>query len=757
MAVLAGRGVLLQRLSQALKRSAYTPSPSCQCVKAVRRHAATAAATDAAVHKMRNIGIMAHIDAGKTTTTERMLYFSGATKYIGNVDDGNTQTDFLPEERDRGITIKAAAITFDWKSFQVNLIDTPGHVDFTLEVERALRVLDGAVTVFDGVRGVEAQTLTVWRQAAKHAVPCVAFVNKLDREGASLEHTVSMITSKLRTTPLVLHMPLGLGAEFTGLVDLVSMTRYVWDSDGMHAAPATADLLGNEMFQAALAARQSLCELLADKDDAFAEMFLNVDGDHTKVTDRQIKLTVRALTLRCAALPVLCGAARREKGIEPLLDAVVDFLPSPLERPPVQAMLPSGHGKSGAAKEVALPPNSDGPLCALCFKVTHDPHRGPLVFLRVYSGVLTNRATVQNCTRGTKERTTRILRVMADAHVEVPELVAGDIGAVVGWKDSYTGDTIVATDSKQLRGAKLKGIDIPQPVFTCSIECESTKDEPAFEHALACLVKEDPSLRVSTDEETKQRLLSGMGELHLDVTMSIMQSQFGVKARTGAVQVSYRERPTQDVRIVHRYDRTIGGKALSAEYTLRVDLAHGRDNITVDTEAAAGEEGAALATLPKDALLAAQQGLEAAASRGLLLSYPLIDCAITLEALSAPVDATLAFIASGAADALRAALRSADIELLQPVMDVQVVVPENDVGAVIADLGSSRNGNVTNVAGMDEGHSCISAEVPLKAMVGYSSALRSLTSGAGTFSLEFARYAPLSQAETQQLTTGGFR
>ncbi|ERE81610.1 ribosome-releasing factor 2 [Cricetulus griseus] len=586
------------------------------------------------VAKIRNIGIMAHIDAGKTTTTERILYYSGYTRSLGDVDDGDTVTDFMAQERERGITIQSAAVTFDWKGYRVNLIDTPGHVDFTLEVERCLRVLDGAVAVFDASAGVEAQTLTVWKQADKHKIPRICFLNKMDKTGASFNYAVESIREKLKVKPLLLQLPIGEARTFKGVIDVVNKEKLVWNSnsdDGkdFERKPLleTSDL---ELLKEAIEARNSLIEQVADLDDEFADLVLEEFSENFDlVPAEKLQTAIHRVTLAQAAVPVLCGSALKNKGVQPLLDAITMYLPSPEER------------------EYGFLQWYKGDLCALAFKVLHDKQRGPLVFLRIYSGTLTPQLAIHNINRNCTERMSRLLLPFADQHVEIPSLTAGNIALTVGLKQTATGDTIVSSKSSALAAARragrgekkpgknsetesllLAGVEIPEPVFFCTIEPPSVAKQPDLDHALERLQREDPSLKVRLDPDSGQTVLCGMGELHIEIIHDRIKREYGLDTYLGPLQVAYRETILNSVRATDTLDRTLGDKRhfVRAELEARpVEASSGMavieyaDCISVDLLQASRE--------------AIENAVHSACLQGPLLGSPVQDVAITLHSL----------------------------------------------------------------------------------------------------------------------------
>eukprot|EP00038_Savillea_parva_P004079 m.133803 g.133803 ORF g.133803 m.133803 type:complete len:837 (+) comp11366_c1_seq3:134-2644(+) len=757
--------------SSAVPVAAHRPAVGGAPGALVRRANATSSATSSAVTPtsidpgalVRNIGVMAHIDAGKTTTTERMLYHAGVMRTVGSVDDGTTQMDFLEEERDRGITIGSAVTTFAWRQHRINLVDTPGHVDFTIEVERSLRVLDGTVAVLDATAGVQAQTLTVWRQAMKHNIPAIGFVNKMDRDGADLERVATSVQDKLGLPPLLLQAPVftspGPNEVFSGVVDFINMKLHTWDGtedgaavescDGGYAStPLTHDTHG-PLIDVARVGRARLAESLADLDDDFAELMLADGADPETLPADSFLRTIRRLTLANACIPLLCGSARRTKGIQPLMDAVVDFLPSPLERPAITlegaARRPARskargttHGNdTSAAIRVELNPIRSESLCMLVFKVVFDPHRGPLSFVRVYSGVLRAKATLANSTQNVRERVTKLLIVHADHHTEVEEVEAGNIVAIAGLKHARTGDTLVGPKDVKTKDLRLHGIDFPEPVFSCSIEAESSADADALEEALVCMMREDPSVRVVHDNETGQLLLSGMGELHLDVVISRLRSHYRVECNPGPVRVAYRERPgLPSVSMSHELSRAIGGR----EQTATVDL-------TIERVDGLGKPEVELKSLTKgdpEFEFAVREGIIASCSRGVVNGFPIMDAVVTVTNMEFEPETSVGVVAQCAAEATRRALLQADVKILHPVMILEVTVDDKYVGDVLQDLGSERVASVLGVDLLTGTTRIIRTEAALSALLGYDGVLRRLTSGTATFTMEYARHAEMT-------------
>ncbi|KAJ3163480.1 Ribosome-releasing factor 2, mitochondrial [Geranomyces michiganensis] len=762
------------------------------------------------VDRIRNIGIIAHIDAGKTTTTERMLYYVGYTKRIGDVDQGSTVTDFLKPERERGITIASACIPFAWRNHRINLIDTPGHVDFTIEVERSMRVLDGALCVLDAVAGVEAQTETVWRQANRYKVPRIAFVNKMDRNGAGLVKTVKAMEARLTGwgRPLVCQWPVvrdgtstinGLGSGgpgFEGVVDLLTMEVLDWRQEQTGSVITRSHLTPDdpELYAQCLSAREALVEALSDIDERIVEIFLDVDGDHLQIPAAELRAALRRVTLNGKGIPVFCGASFRNIGVQPTLDAICDFLPSPADQPPPHAVSPSG-------KEVPCRLD-DKEVCALAFKVTHDPKRGALVFVRVYSGTLERGATLINPATGRKERATKLLQMYADDYEEIASISAGNIAAVSGLKETATGDTLLSSRDK--RGLILDTIAIPPPVFVRSCEPATSADERALGPALKALVREDPSVHVAYDDETGQTLISGMGELHLEITADRLEETHKVNCKMGKVNISYRETIDFDAlperKIVQHiaYNRETFGKRSKVDLTLEIQpletwdddqlvkaantkhtpggnqvvAALGRDQFAVfGTDIDDGPTNLSAYASRGELNSAVQEGLFGALGRGPLLGFPLTNLHVTCTniTLHGADESHPAALRAAAAACLREALAGAKknhILLLEPVMDVTVRVPEKYIGVVTKDVAGTRRGQVLSLGGgggggdNDSGVSpdedeyarrTVAATVPLAQLVGYASALRGLTAGTGDFSMELKGYGVVQQDRVEAI------
>ncbi|KAJ1946471.1 Ribosome-releasing factor 2, mitochondrial [Kickxella alabastrina] len=730
------------------------------------------------LHTVRNLGIIAHIDAGKTTTTERMLHYAGFTRTLGSVDSGDTVMDYLAAERERGITIQSAAITFGWQNHQLHLIDTPGHVDFTVEVERAMRVLDGAVAIVDAVAGVQAQTRTVWRQAQKYGIPRVVFINKMDRDGADWKKAVGDLETKLGARTLVLTVPdptAELDVKGSGSlrrwIDAVTLERMEFDlaADASGATLRRTTLCPDthpESFAEAVRARVCLVEALSEIDHEIVDAFLDVDGTHTLVPPESVRAAIRRVTLANKACPVLLGASFRNIGVQPLLDAIVHYLPSPKD---VAAPL----AKGADDRVAALEEGSDG-LVAFAFKVVVDRQRGPMVYVRVYRGTLDARMPLINATRNTAERAGRLLQMYADDTEEIPRIMRGHIGVILGLKQTRTGDTLVAQPKGKVRPAllQLHGIEVPPPVFFCSVEADSPQDERPLADALASLTLEDPSLHVSVDPETGQTLLQGMGELHLEVVRDRLVRDYRVNAGFGAMRVSYREMPGCRVERVFEYVREVAGRPARANVHISIapldgaDGADGADGNRVevrmpDVLEAPGCAPVVAGSEPFEAVRRAlHSGLTNALLRGTILGFPIARAHVQvaqIEYFGEHASPPAAFRAC-AMQAVFQAMAASRPVLLEPIARCTVVCPESHLGAVLGDLNGARHGRVVSLEDAeasdgDAGNALkvLVAEAPLSAMVGYSSQLRSLTAGRGSFTMEVQGFGPMSTLQQQRV------
>ena len=681
-----------------------------------------------ALDKVRNIGIMAHIDAGKTTTTERILYYTGRNYKIGEVHEGAATMDWMVQEQERGITITSAATTCHWGDHLINIIDTPGHVDFTVEVERSLRVLDGAVAVFDAVAGVEPQTETVWRQANKYGVPRICFVNKMDRVGANFERCVEMIKDRLDCVPAVVQLPIGAESEFKGVLDLLEQRALVWE-EGMGEEWRTTEIPA-EFATAVADARHQLVDVLSTFDDTVMEKYLADE----EITAGDLRRALRTGTLANAVIPILCGSAFKNKGVQPMLDAVVEYLPSPIDLPPTQGTVP---GKEDA---IERKPSDDEPFSALAFKIMTDPYVGKLTYLRVYSGTLEKGATVTNTTRDRKERLGRLLQMHANNREDLDVVRTGDIIAAVGLKQTTTGDTLSDPDHR----IQLEALVFPEPVIHVAVEPKTKVDQEKLSKALFSLSEEDPTFRVRSDEETGQTVISGMGELHLEVLVDRMLREFSVDANVGKPQVAYRETIRKKVdKVEERYVRQTGGRGQYGHVVISLEpLGPGGGYEFVDAIVGG--------VIPKEYIPAVDAGIQEAITSGVLAGYPTVDVRVTLTHGSYhDVDSSeMAFKIAGSM-AVKKAARQASPVLLEPVMAVEVVTPDDYMGEVIGDLSSRRG----RVEGMDQrGNSqVIKALVPLADMFGYATDLRSRTQGRATYTMQFHLYAEVPDGIAKEI------
>lgn len=665
--------------------------------------------------RIRNIGIIAHIDAGKTTVTERILYHTGQTHRLGSVDEGTTVTDFLPQERERGITIQSAAVTCVWHDHQVNIIDTPGHIDFTAEVQRSLRVLDGGVVVFDGVAGVEPQSETVWRQANRYGVPRIGFVNKMDRPGAQFQRALDMVREQLSANPIAIQMPIGAEAGFQGVVDLLKMQAVFFAEDGK---ALLGDIPG-EMREQAEQWRTQMLEQLADLDDTIAERYL----ENQYLDETSIEHALREATLQSRAVPFLCGAALRNKGIPPLLDAVVSFLPAPSDLPAIEGTSPETN------EVVRCEPDVDTPTAALVFKITTDPYMGRLAYVRVYSGSIRKGETYYNPISDNKERIGRLVRMHADHREEVDQIPAGDIGAILGLKAAATGETLCSPAHPVI----LEKISFPTPVISVAIAPASKADEGKMSLALARLSDEDPTILVRQDDRTNETIVSGMGELHLDVFVDRLRREFNVRAQVGAPQVAYCETITRPVTSEHRLVRQTGGRGQFAHVVLQIEPLPAGTGFQFENQLYG-------ASIPRKYVPAIEAGIRDAMLQGVLARNPMVDIKATLlDGTYHEVDSSDLAFRTAAAIAMRDGARKANPILLEPIMSLEVVVPEEYTGDVVADLNTRRS----NITGMEprNGTLVIRAYAPLANLFGYATALRSRTQGRGIFTMEFGHYA----------------
>ena len=677
---------------------------------------------------------MAHIDAGKTTTTERILYYTGKTHKIGEVDEGSTEMDWMEQEKERGITITAAATTCYWNDHRINIIDTPGHVDFTVEVERSLRVLDGAIAVFDAVAGVEPQSETVWRQADKYRVPRLAFINKMDRTGADFDRSVAMIAERLGANPVCVQLPYGKEDRLKGVIDIIKMKAIVWEEETLGAAFHEEEIPAT-LREAALRARERLLEAVAEQDEQLMHKYLEGEA----VTPEEIQAALRRATLHLKAVPVLCGASFKNKGVQPLLDAVVDYLPSPLDLPPVEGKNP----KTGQTEQRRA--DEREPFSALVFKIMADPYVGQLAYFRVYSGAMDSGSYIFNSTRGTKERIGRLLRMHANKREEIKRVAAGDIAAAVGLRNAKTGDTLCL----ESRPLVLEAIEFPEPVISVAIEPKTKEGQERLSLALAALANEDPTFRTTTDEEMGQTIISGMGELHLEIIVDRLLREFKVEANVGKPQVAYRETVTAPVSAEGRFIRQTGGRGQYGHVKIQLEPLPGGGFEFVNKIVGG--------TIPKEYIPAVEKGVKEAMEGGVLAGYPLVDARVILtDGSYHEVDSSeMAFKIAGSM-AFKDAARRAKPILLEPLMRFDVIVPEEFVGQVIGDL-NSRRGRVLEIEARPAAQ-VIRCEVPLAELFGYATDLRSATQGRASHSpLQFARYeaVPVQIAEEIIARMGG--
>ncbi|MBL8175315.1 MAG: elongation factor G [Bryobacterales bacterium] len=681
------------------------------------------------LERMRNIGIMAHIDAGKTTTTERVLYYTGKTYKIGEVHEGTAVMDWMAQEQERGITITSAATTAAWRDIQINIIDTPGHVDFTAEVERSLRVLDGAVAVFDAVAGVQPQSETVWRQADKYQVPRICFINKMDRIGADFYHAVETIVDRLKAKPVPIQLPVGAEEKFVGVVDLIEMRARIWREETLGAKYDDTEI-PEDMQAKAAEYREKLVEAVSETDDELFSKF--VEGQ--PITDAELRAGIRRATIAQKIFPVVCGSAFKNKGVQNLLDAVVDFLPSPVEIPAIK-----GTDAFKPEVEVERKSSDSEPFAGLVFKIMTDPFVGQLAFFRVYSGKVNSGDTVYISSKGKRERIGRIVRMHANKREEITEVLAGDIAAAVGLKQVITGDTIC----EEKHAVMLESIDFPEPVIQLAIEPKTKQDQEKLGMAIGKLAQEDPTLRVSVDHETGQTILAGMGELHLEIIVDRMQREFNVGANVGKPQVAYRETIRRPSEAEGRHVRQSGGKGQYGHVKIRVQPLPTGTGFEFVNEIVGG-------TVPKEYIPAVEKGIAEALEAGILAGYPMSDLKVSVyDGSYHDVDSSeMAFKIAGSL-AIKAAAAKAKAVLLEPIMAVEVVVPEEYMGDVIGDLNSRRG----RIEGMELRGTTqiIKSSVPLAEMFGYATDLRSRTQGRGSFTMHFGKYEEVPNALAEEI------
>ncbi len=689
-------------------------------------------AREFALERYRNIGIIAHIDAGKTTTTERVLFYTGKTHRIGSVDDGTTVTDWMEQERERGITIVSAAVTAMWRDYIFNIIDTPGHIDFTAEVQRSLRVLDGGIVIFDAVQGVEPQSETVWRQADRYKVPRICFVNKMDRVGASYDRTIDSIRERLNAKPIAVQMPIGAESEFKGLIDLIEQESIIWNGE-LGTAPESGEIPSDLKTEAA-DRRTKMIEQIAETDEELTRQFL--EGD--EINTEELKAGLRRAVIAGKATPVYCGSALRNKGVQPLLDAVIEYLPSPIDIPAVVGIKP------GDGKETTRPADDSAPLSALVFKIVTDPYVGRLAYFRVYSGKISKGSSVYNSRKEKRERVGRLLRMYADRREDIDEVLAGDIGAVLGMKDTFTGDTLCDAANSII----LEDITFPEPVIFLAIEPKTLADQDKMSGALHKLSEEDPTFRVGVDEDTGQTMIWGMGELHLEVLVDRMLREFKVQARVGRPRVAYRESIRREVhKSEYRYVKQTGGRGQFGHVVLALDPGEPGSGIVFESTIKGG-------VIPNEYIKAVEKGVREAAEGGVLAGYPLTDILVRLyDGSFHEVDSSdLAFKVAGSMAFKQGALKGAPV-LLEPVMCTEIVVPEDNIGEITGDL-SSRRAAIGNVEARQVKTQVIQAMVPLAEMFGYATDLRSMTHGRGVFTMEFDHYADVADTVTQSIMVG---
>jgi len=683
------------------------------------------------LEKIRNIGIIAHIDAGKTTTTERILFYTGRTHRMGDVDEGTTVTDWMEQEKERGITITAAAVTCYWRGHQINIVDTPGHIDFTVEVQRSLRVLDGGIVIFDAVNGVEPQSETVWRQADRYGVPRICFVNKMDRVGADFWRTIEMIKERLKANPVAIQMPIGVEDSFRGVIDLLEGKAIIY-TDDLGTRLATTEI-PPELQEEARQRQEYLIERIAETDEAL--LFKYLEGE--EISPRELRRALRKATIKGELVPVLCGAALKNKGVQPLLDAVVDYLPSPVDIPPIRGVNPLTD-----EEEVRLS-SEDEPLAALVFKISSDPYVGRLAYIRVYSGRLTSGVRVLNSTRNRTERVGRILRMHANRREDIQEILAGDIGAVLGFKQTFTGETVC--DPKH--PIVLESIAFPEPVISVAIEPKTQADQDKLTEALRRLAEEDPTFKVKVDEQTGQTIISGMGELHLEVLVDRMLREFKVGANVGKPQVAYKETITKPVRVEGRFIRQTGGKGHYGHVWLELEPQPKGAGFVFENRIRGG-------VIPEQFIPAVEAGVREALESGPLAGYPVVDVKVSLvDGSYHEVDSSEMAFKAAASIAMKKGLQEAEPVLLEPIMKLEVVAPEEYVGDILGDL-SSRRAEIQGMEPRPGGVQAIRAMVPLSEMFGYATDLRSMTQGRGTFTLEFDHYAVVEPAVRDKILYG---
>jgi len=667
----------------------------------------------------RNIGIVAHIDAGKTTTTERVLYYTGMIHKIGNVDEGNTTTDYMPQERERGITITSAAVTCFWLNKQINIIDTPGHIDFTAEVERSLRVLDGAVIVFDACSGVEPQSETVWRQADRYKIPRIAYLNKMDKVGADFFMSVDSIKTKLGAKPIPIQLPIGAEDTFVGVIDLIKMKGYIWLEETLGAKFEEREI-PSDLVDSAKKNREYMLEGIAEFDDSLMHKYL--EGKESEITEEEIRRAIRVGTLKNAIVPVLCGSSFKNKGVQPLLDAVVYYLPSPLDIPDVKGVNPDTN------VEETRKAGDNEPLSALAFKIVSDPYVGKLTFIRVYSGTLNSSSYVYNVRKGVKERIGRLLRMFANKREEIDAVHAGDIAGAVGLKNTTTGDTLCDENNPIV----LESMHFPEPVISAAIEPKTRADQDKLGIALGRLSEEDPTFKVRSDEETGQTIISGMGELHLEIIVDRMKREFGVEANVGKPQVAYKETITAKAEAEGKYIRQTGGRGQYGHVVISIEPLEKGKGYEFVNKIVGG-------IIPREYIPAVDKGIREACELGVLAGYPVIDVRVTLfDGSFHEVDSSEMAFKIAASMAFKDAFKKAKPILLEPIMKIEIVIPEEFMGEVIGNF-NSRRGRIEEMRQRGNAR-IIRGFVPIATMFGYATDLRSLTQGRGVYTMEFSHY-----------------
>ena len=677
------------------------------------------------IEKIRNIGFIAHIDAGKTTTTERVLYYTGKIHKLGNVDEGTTTMDYMIQEKERGITITSAVTTCFWSDFIINIIDTPGHVDFTAEVERSLRVLDGVIVILEGVTGVQPQTETVWRQASKYKVPRIIFVNKMDRTGANFRRVVDSIKEKLNINPLLIQLPIGEEEDFEGVIDLIEMKEYLWEKGGSGEEYEVRDAKPNSLINEY---RNQLIERVCESDDFLLEKYL--DGE--KIENHELKKAIRNGTIKGYFFPLTFGSSLKNKGIQPLLDAIVDYLPSPVEVPPIKGQNPDKE------TEVIRKPSIDEPLSALIFKVQNDPYIGQLHYIRVYSGKINSGSYVYNSNLKRKERVSRILRLHANKREDIKELKAGELGGIVGLKDSSTGDTICDEDNPII----LEQIVFPEPVISIAIEPKSESEQDKLSLALRKFVLEDPTFKLRFDEETGQTIISGMGELHLEIIVDRLTREFGISARVGKPEVNYRETITKEVIEEGKYIKQSGGKGLYGHVVLKIYPLK-EEKFLFKNKIRGG-------AIPDEFVPAVEEGIKSSLETGIVLGYPAINIGVELiDGSYHPVDSSEIAYRIAASKAFKDGAKKANPILLEPVMEVEIITPEEYLGDILQGI-SLRRGKINNIE-LEANLRIIIAHVPLSELFGYATELRSLSQGRASYSMQFSSYEVVPQTVYEKI------